>query len=103
MPNVRDLIAQTLPPWPSLWRCALTGVFGIASGFAVFLLWLDEISHGPIRFVVALGVAVLMAFTFESMKEELEGHEHHWQAPRLLVLVVLLTMAEVFVSETAEW
>lgn len=97
MPNVRDLIAQTLPPWPSLWRCALTGVFGIASGFAVFLLWLDEISRGPVRFVVALGVAVLVAFTFESMKEELEGHEHHWQAPRLLVLVVLLTMAEVFV------
>jgi hypothetical protein len=97
VPNVRDLIAQTLPPWPSLWRCALTGVFGIASGFAVFLLWLDEISRGPVRFVVALGVAVLVAFTFESMKEELEGHEHHWQAPRLLVLVVLLTMAEVFV------
>ena len=97
MSNVRELIGRTLPPWPSLWRCALTGVFGIASGFAVFLLWLDEISRGPLRFVVALGVAVLVAFTFESMKEELEGHEHHWQAPRLLVLVVLLAMAEVFV------
>ena len=97
MPNVRELIGQALPPWPSFWRCALTGVFGIASGFAVFLLWLDEISRGPVRFVVALGVAVLVAFTFESMKEELEGHEHHWEASRLLVLVVLLAMAELFV------
>ena len=97
MRNVRELIAQTLPPWPSLWRCALTGVLGIASGFAVFLLWLDEISRGPVRFVVALGVAVVVAFVFESLKEDLEGHGHRWQAPRLLVLVVLLTMAELFV------
>jgi hypothetical protein len=43
------LVQQLLPPWPSLWRCALTGAFGIASGFAVFLLWLDEISHEPER------------------------------------------------------
>ena len=97
MRDLFQLIRQTLPPWPSLWRCALTGAFGIASGFAVFLLWLDDISHGPVRFVVALGVAVLVAFTFESLKEELEGHEHRWQAPRLLVLVVLLTMAELFI------
>jgi len=95
--DVLQLIARILPPWPSLWRCALTGAFGIASGFAVFLLWLDEISRGPVRFVVALGVAVLVSFTFESLRDDLEGHAPRWHAPRLLVLTVLLTMAELFV------
>lgn len=97
MRDVLQLVRETLPPWPSFWRCALTGAFGIASGFAVFLLWLDHISHEPGRFVVALGVAVLVAFTFDSLKDELDGRQHHRDPPRLLVLVVLLTMAELFI------
>ncbi len=97
MYDVLQQMVRVLPPWPSLWRCALTGAFGIASGFAVFLLWLEEISQGPVRFVVALGVAVLVSFVFESLREELEEHQHPWQAPRFLVLVVLLTMAELFI------
>ncbi len=97
MHDVLQPIARILPPWPSLWRCALTGAFGIASGFAVFLLWLEEISQGPVRFVVALGVAVLVSFVFESLREELEEHQRPWRAPRFLVLVVLLTMAELFI------
>jgi hypothetical protein len=90
-------LARMLPPWPSLWRCALTGAFGIASGFAVFLLWLEDISQGPVRFVVALGVAVLVSFVFESLRDDLEEHQRPWPAPRFLVLVVLLTMAELFI------
>jgi hypothetical protein len=97
MKELLQLIRHSLPPWPSLWRCALTGAFGIASGFAVFVLWLDEISRGPYKFVVALVVAVLVSFTFESLREELEGRRQRWYVPRLLVLVVLLTMAELFV------
>jgi hypothetical protein len=97
MRDVLQLIAQTLPPWPSLWRCALTGALGIAAGFAVFLLWVDEITRGPVQFVVAFGVAVLVAFAFDSFQEEVEGRQHHWNLPRLLILVVLLTIAELFV------
>lgn len=97
MGEVFRTIRQVLPPWPSFWRCALTGAFGIASGFAVFLLWLDHISHEPVRFVIGLGVAVLVAFVFDMLKDELEGRKHHWEAPRLLVLVVLLAIAELFI------
>lgn len=103
MRDVLRLIAQTLPPWPlppwpSLWRCALTGVLGIASGFAVFLLSLDEIIPDPWHFFAAFGVAVLVAFAFESLKEDVEEkHPHHWQLPRLIALMVLVILAEIFI------
>jgi hypothetical protein len=95
--DVLQLITQTLPPWPSLWRCALTGAFGIAAGFAVFLLWVDEITRGPVRFAIAFVVAVVVALAFDSFRDEVEGRRHHWNLPRLLILVVLLTIAELFV------
>ncbi len=94
--SFENLTRDILPPWPSLWRCALTGAFGIASGFAVFMLWLDEITGNWMRFVVALLVAAGVSLVFESFREEVEGHQA-WRPPRMLGMIVLLTIAEVFV------
>lgn len=91
---------MTLPPRSALWRAALAGAFGAASGFALFLLWWEEgeTHERPVVFLLALLVAAGVSFAFESFRDDVEGREEkRTRLPDTLVTITLLAIFELFV------
>lgn len=78
--------------------CCLTGLIGIVSGFALFILWLEK-KDEPSRFLLALGIAAALAYVCEQIRE-LIAHgecEWRWPPPRWVMTVVMLAFFELFV------
>ena len=89
-----------LPPVPALWRGAVAGVFGAASGFCVFVLWQEESKahQDPIIFFAALLIAACMSFAFDSFRDKVEGrHEAASGLPQTIVTISLLAIFELFI------
>ena len=70
-------------------RCLGTGALGIASGFAVFFLLLEE-AEKPLKFLLILLLATVLSVIVEHLREVIEnrhGAEHSGSVWRLSAAV----------------
>ena len=73
-------------------------MFGVISGFAVFLLWNDQISQHPALFLVGLAVAAATAFVTETLRDLVRTGEPETPTPRrILTSFVTLASLETFI------
>ncbi len=59
--------------WQTRLLCALMGVWGVANGFAVFILMWVKGRDNPFIFLACLGVAAIVAWIAESMRELIQS------------------------------
>jgi len=92
-------ITASIPlPFGVLWRSCVTGVFGAASGFAVFVLLFEEKETRTLLFFGGLLVAATLSFVFESFRSEVERRpDERRDVPDVLVTVALLAVFELFI------
>jgi hypothetical protein len=79
---------------------ALCGAFGVASGYAIFLYY-PQIREDPISFVFSLGVAAVVSYLIEWLRElirsgEIESHGH--STLRSIGTLGIVLFFELFVS-----
>ncbi len=79
------------------------GAFGVAMGFAAFVLVREETQAkhaSPVTFLLGLLAASITSYMIEAVRERAEGHAHGGAIDpgRVLGLLVLLAVFEVYVS-----
>ena len=75
-----------------------SGMFGVISGFAVFLLWNDQISEHPALFLLGLAVAAAVAYVTETLRDLIRTGEPETPTPRrILTSFVTLASLEIFI------
>ncbi len=73
-------------------------MFGVVSGFAVFLLWNDQISEHPMLFLLGLAVAAATAYVTETLRDLILTGEPETPTPRrILTSFVTLASLETFI------
>ena len=82
---------------------ALMGAFGVAMGFAAFVLVREETQkqhQSAVVFLLGLLAAAITSFAIESVRERAEGHVNGASVDpgRVLGLLVLMAVFEVYVS-----
>jgi hypothetical protein len=77
----------------------LTAMVGIFSGYALFLLWWEDVEKGESArtFVWALLAAAAMSLAFEFLRGVIEGKKHPWTRSRIISTVVMLAGFELFI------
>ncbi len=86
---------------------ALMGAFGVAMGFAAFVLVREQtqgVGTSPEVFLLGLLAAAVTSFAIESVRERAEGHAKGSAVDpgRVLGLLVLMAVFEVYVSGAEE-
>jgi len=86
---------------------AIMGAFGVAMGFAAFVLVREQtqgVGASPKVFLLGLVAAVVTSFAIESVRERAEGHAEGSAVDpgRVLGLLVLMAVFEVYVSGAEE-
>lgn len=86
---------------------AIMGAFGVAMGFAAFVLVREQTQGDgakPEVFLLGLAAAVVTSFAIESVRERAEGHAKGSAVDpgRVLGLLVLMAVFEVYVSGAEE-
>ena len=84
---------------PVVWLGMATGFVGVASGFAVFFLTLDD--GTPLQFLGILVVATLLSFLVEYLRELIdttpeEYREHRSRSSKVIVSLLIVALAELF-------
>jgi hypothetical protein len=84
--------------WVVMSVAAGSGMFGVISGFAVFLLWNDQISEHPALFLLGLAVAAAVAYVTETLRDLIRTGEPETPTPRrILTSFVTLASLEIFI------
>ena len=84
---------------PVVWLGMITGCVGVASGFAIFFLTLDDDS--PLQLVVILLTATLLSLVVEYLRELIdttpeEHRAHRSRSSKLVVSLLIVALAELF-------
>lgn len=79
-----------------------TAIFGIYSGYCLYILWWEQLEKGTSGWTFALGfaAAATMSFVFELLRGAIEGHHHAWSRSRVISTVVMLAAFELFIIAT---
>src|SRR2546421_7551184 len=78
--------------------CAVTGLIGVLSGFALFILLYREPEIGW-KYVFILALTALLSFFFEYLRHEIDGHdETRLSLSGLFTTLIMLTMFELFAA-----
>jgi hypothetical protein len=78
---------------------AFTGLWGVITGFAIFVLMRTE-SSDPLTFMLGLGSAAIASFVIESLREAMRGEVEVHPTRRVahyIVTIVTLLVLELFV------
>lgn len=76
----------------------MTGLFGVATGIAVFILLVGKPEEINITFSIFLLVAATLSFAFEYIRGQIDGHAEKLSFSRILTVLVMLMIFELFVA-----
>lgn len=100
--NLKAAFANFRPQdWSAAQLCALFGLLGILSGFAVFILLWEKQEH-PWRFMIALvpaagGFSFFVEWARKAMSGEHEERDASWSWSRVIVLSTVAATFELFI------
>src|SRR5579872_1074092 len=86
---------------------AATGVMGVATGFALFIMTWEE-SFGVLQLLLILAALGLFVSTFDYIRDVIEGNEHQLRASQVVTRLLLVATFELFVlavdsALTSDW
>ncbi len=92
------MAAGSAPTFQAKFISVLAGLLGVATGIAVFILMVHKPEEISLWFGLFLLVAATLSFAFEYIRSEIEGHEEKLSFSRILTVLVVLAIFELFVT-----